>query len=288
MSMQGLDWGLKFNQYVDELRGEDGKKFIQDPAGAGDMLGLEEAVGACVDGRGDVIVRKAGGEKVTATIVLDKKAISIVAEGYGAAPFATGEMFATYADAAFTDGPVVQIKERCFLEGLGFASEDTGTMYYSGAALLIGGEAGVFPFGAHLLHCRFPKWGLGNRIGLAIEGSTDVRIEACGFEGVGGDFESGIYIQGAAANIDIIRNIFRDCTQGIQFGTFSGGGPDCLIQGNIAVHGSLLAVPNAAVGVVIDNYIPTKDVAAAYGGDNLATLEGYGLWFSNNHYSETP
>lgn len=218
----------------------------------------------------------------------NKSGIYVKAVTYGVNPFASGELFSIFSASTFTDGPAATVTARCTIQGLGFVSRDTGALFFSGAAMLIGGQADATPFGAHIINCRFPKWNLSNRIGLAVEGSSDTIIENCDFEGVGTNFASGIYVQGATANISIKRNVFRDCTQGIQFGAFAGGGPDCVIQENIAVHGSLLAAPSAAVGVIIDNYIPTKDVAAAYGGTSLGDLETLGLWTSGNHYSETP
>jgi len=276
----------------------DGKIFYVDPGNGSDNNSGEEAedafatlqagIDATTSGRGDLILRLPGGEEVTETVAFNKSGIYVKAVTYGVNPYASGELFSTYSAAAFTDGPAATITARCTIDGLGFASRDTGATFYSGAAMLIGGDGLAGQFGAHIVNCRFPKWGLDNRIGIAVEGTSDVIIENCDFEGVGANFDSGIYVQGATANITIRGNHFRDCTQGIQFGAFAGGGPDCIIQGNVAVHGSLLAAASAAVGVVVDNYIPTKDVAAAFGGASLGTLEGYGLWFANNHYSETP
>ena len=276
----------------------DGKVFYVDPGNGFDgnsgtkptqaFSTLQAGIDACVDGRGDVIMRLPGGEEVTETVAFDKSGIYVKAVTYGVNRFASGELFSTYAATSFIDGPAATITKRCTIEGLGFVSRDAGTTFFSGAAMLIGGDGLAGQFGAHILNCRFPKWGFTNRIGLAVEGTSDVVIEGCDFEGVTTNFASGIYVQGATANISIIGNRFRDCTQGIQFGAFAGGGPDCIIQGNIAVHGSLLSVPSAAVGAVIGNFIPTLDVANAYGGTSLGDLETLGLWFADNHYSETP
>lgn len=289
-----------FPKYFREVIGfeGDGEVFAVDPGNGNDSFSglqrgkakktMQAAIDLCVAGRGDVILRYPGGEEVTTPVLFNKSGITVKAITYGINQFASGEIFATYGAAALTDEPAGIVTERCKLEGLGFVSQDTGALFYSGAALLIGGEADATPFGVHVKNCRFPKWNLANRIGLAVEGSSDVLIEECDFEGVGTNFAAGIYVQGACANITIRRNHFRDCDQGILFGTFAGGGPDFIIKENIAVHGSLLSAPSAAVGAVIGNYIPTLDVANAYAGDSLATLEGRGLWFADNHYSETP
>ncbi len=276
----------------------DGKVFYRDTGNGSDggtgtsptdaFATLQKAIDSCVAGRGDVIICLPGGEEVTSTVNFNKSGITVIGATYGVNSFAKGELFSIYSASTFTDGPAATVTSRCTIDGLGFVSRDTGATFWAGAALLIGGDGLAGQFGTHIKNCRFPKWNLSNRIGIAVEGTSDVILEDNDFEGVGTNFASGIYVQGATANISILRNVFRDCTQGIQFGAFAGGGPDCLIQGNVAMHGSLLAVPGAAVGAVVDNYIPTKDLAAAYGGDSLSTLEGYGLWFANNHYSETP
>ena len=276
----------------------DGEVFAVDPGnGDDDFSGLkigkakatmQAAIDLCVAGRGDIILRYPGGEEVTTPVLFNKSGILVKAIQSGINQFASGEAFSTYGAAALNDAPAAIITERCKIEGLGFVSQDARATFYFGAALLIGGEADATPFGVHIKNCRFPKWNLANRIGIGVEGSSDVLIEECDFEGVGTNFASGIYVQGACANITILRNVFRDCTQGIQFGAFAGGGPDCLIKENVAVHGSLLAVPSAAVGAVVGNYIPTLDVANAYGGTSLGDLETLGLWFADNHYSETP
>ncbi len=276
----------------------DGKVFYRDTGNGFDgntgtkptdaFASTQAAVDACVDGRGDVIMCLPGGEEVTTPVLFNKKGIYVKTVTYGVNPKASGELFSIYGAASLTDEPAAIVSARCTLNGLGFVSQDTGATFFDGAALRLGVQSLIGPYGTHIVNCRFPKWGLANRIGIGVEGTSNTIIENCDFEGVTTNFASGIYVQGATANITIKNNVFRDCTQGIQFGAFAGGGPDCLIQGNVAVHGSLLSVPIAAVGAVIGNYIPTLDVASAYGGTSLGDLETLGLWFADNHYSETP
>lgn len=246
---------------------------------------LQDAIDECVAGNGDIIVCLPGGQTVTETVTVDCSGITIIAAHRGIQPFANGEYFALLADAAFTDGPVATITAPCTIIGMGFASRDTGATFYSGAAALIGGEADANPFGVHMKGCRFPKWGLDNRIGLAVEGSSDILIEECSFEGVGSAFDSGIYVQGATQNIVIRRNHFRDCTYAIVFGAFAGGGPHCMIGQNVCEDSKLLSAASAATGIVYDNWLETATDTGSY-NDTVNNLNTLGLQFSDQHYAE--
>lgn len=261
----------------------------------GDRMGaplatLQAAIDLCVAGRGDLILRFPGGEEVTETVTFDKTGITVRAVDYGCNPQAMGELFSTYAAASFTDGPVATITARCKIEGLGFASRDTGATFYDGAAMLIGGLGTALPFGVHILRCRFPKWNLDNRIGIAVEGSSDVVIEECSFEGVGSDFDSGIYIQGGMQNITIINNRFRDCTYAIQAGAFAGGGPHAIIKGNICEDSKLFsagpgAVATAGTGFLCDNWCEGATDTGSY-NDSVNDLQAAGWTISGQHYAE--
>lgn len=272
-----------------------GSKFYVDPGitASGNGLSPEtafatmtEGIAACTAGAGDLIIRMPGTETVTETITFNKTGITVVASTYGAAPLANGEMFATLADAAFTDGPVATITARCTIAGLGFVSRDTGALFYAGAAMLIGGLATASPFGACILDCRFPKWNVANRIGISVEGSSDCLIEGCDFEGVGAAFDSGIYVQGATQNLEVRNNRFRDCTYAITHGAFAGGGPHCMYIGNYCEDSKLLeAGGNAATGALYGNYVETATNATTY-DDTVAALQALGLNFAGNHYSE--
>lgn len=252
----------------------------------GALRTLQEAIDRCVAGVGDRIIMLAT-ETVTETVNFNKSRIIVQAVDYGVQPGARGEYVALLADASFTNGPVATITAACRIDGLGFVSRDTGATFFSGAAALIGGLATASPFGVHMRGCRFPKWALDNRIGLAIEGSTDCLIEECTFEGVGADFDSGIYVQGATQNLNVVRCIFRDCTYGIVHGAFAGGGPECIYQSNIFEGGSkvLDANGNAATGLIADNWSGLATDAGSY-DDTVVNLQALGLDFSGNHYSE--
>lgn len=272
----------------------DAQVFYLDPVAGGasnvgsrdaPVLTMTQALALCTAGRGDVIVRMRGGEEVTETTLFNVAGVTVVPVPAGLSPAFNGEYSSMYAASAFTDGPVAKISERTTIIGMGFASRDAGALFFSGAALLMGGDADATPFGVHLLKCRFPKWGFDNRIGLAIEGSSDCLVEECYFEGVGSDFDIGVYVQGATQNLEISNCRFRQCTYAIQHGSFAGGGPHCLYKGNTVEDGRLLSATTAATGLVTNNFLETAKGAASFSGTHT-TLNGLGIYTSGNHYLE--
>ncbi len=248
---------------------------------------LQDAIDNCVANRGDVIYVGAGGAEVTETVSFNKAGISVIAWQHGLYRRSQGEYFSIYAASTFTDGPVATITQPCYIDGLAFVSRDTGATFYDGAAMLIGGLATALPFGVHINNCRFPKWGLDNRIGIAIEGTSDCAITNCGFEGVTADFESGIYVQGATQNLYVGYNHFRDCDYAITHGAFAGGGPHCIYEGNI-VEGAdskfLDSGANTATGAIVGNYFNTAPGASTF-DRTVAQLAVQGLTCSGNHYA---
>ena len=152
--------------------------------------------------------------------------------------------------------------------------------------MLIGGSGDATPYGVHLYQCRFPKWGLDNRTGLAIEGSSDCLIEECYFEGVGADFENGIYVQGACANLEVRNCRFRDCDIAIRHGSFAGGGPHCIYTGNIVCGADSIfgaGFTNAATGIICGNFFNTDQGASTF-GDTAADIETAGIQLAGNFY----
>ncbi len=248
---------------------------------------LEAAISAAVAGNGDVILIPRGGVTVTSTVAFAKSGLRVIAVDDGQNPMSRGEFNPLIAASSFTDGPVAKVTAPTSFHGIGFASRDTGATFFSGAALLLGGDADANPFGAWIQGCRFPKWGLDNRIGLAIEGSSDCLIEDCTFEGVTSALEAGIYIQGAMQNITIRNNYFRQCTAAVKCGTFTGSpdGPHLFMHGNFVEDGLMLDTDgNPGLGLIADNY---SELTTGTTYDRaVATLQGVGWQFSGNHYKE--
>lgn len=252
-----------------------------------DETDLLAAVDAAVAGNGDVILVERGGIEVSATVEFNKSGLRVISVDDGQSPLSRGEYNSIFAASGFTDGPVAKVSQPTSFHGIGFASRDTGALFFAGAALLIGGDGDANPFGAWLQGCRFPKWGFDNRFGVGVEGSTDVLIEDCTFEGVGSAFEAGIYIQGAMQNITIRNNYFRQCTAAVKCGVFTGSpdGPHMFMHTNFVEDGLTLDTDgNPGLGLIADNY---SELAAGSAYDRaVATLQGVGWEFSGNHYAE--
>ena len=246
-----------------------------------------DALTAAVAGNGDVILLPRGSTyDITATITVNKSGVRIIATEDGLSPLAHGEFVALVANASFTDGPVMTVEGPCKLEGIGFASRDTGANFFAGAALLIGGLATAAPFGVWVEKCRFPKFNLDNRIGISVEGSSNVLIEDCDFEGIGADFDAGVYIQGATQNIVVRNNHFRQCTDAIRLGAFTSGGPEMIIDHNYVYDGLMVNTQaNSGTGLICDNFIGALAAGAAYDVD-VAAMKTAGFELAGNHYSE--
>lgn len=275
----------------------DARVFYQDPVGGAaaniatrdaPVLTMNQALALTVADRGDVIVRMRGGEEVTETVAFNKAGVTVIAATHGLNPLAMGEYFSTYAATSFTDGPVATVTERTRIIGLGFVSRDVGTTFHSGAAMFIGVQGAIGPFGVHILGCRFPKWNLTNRMGIGVEGTSDLLIEACSFEGVGSDFAIGVYLQGACQNPEIRDCRFRDCTHAISHGAFASNlGPEAIYKSNVVQGGGKLLASNGftAAGLITDNHLQTAVGTASF-DVNYAALAALGLYASGNHYAE--
>lgn len=269
--------------YVDPGEGDDNNTGeTPDKAKKTSQAGID----LCVANRGDVVIRMRGGENVTATVTFDCAGMTFIAEGYGMAPLAIGEYFAIYSDSLTADPVAIVSADGVTIAGIGFAGDDAGSLYFSGAALLIGGEGEASPFGVRIVDCRFPKWGLDNRIGLAIDGSSDCLVEHCSFEGGGADFDSGIYLQGPMQNIEIRDCRFRDCTYGILCGTFTGSpdGPHAIIKSNIFEDSKVFSAGDG-LGALVDNWSEGATDSGSY-NDSVTNLKSAGWTFSDNHYLE--
>ena len=293
--MGGIDWAIQLEESQGEVDNFVGRRFYKsystgsdsnEGTAAGPVKTLQEAIDRCVSGRGDVIVNMPGGEAVTTPVLFNKSAITVVNSFYGANPYDVGEMFSIYAAEALVDSPVGIVTERCKIQGLSFASRDSRATFFNGSALFVGNtpdDAG--PFGVWIKGCRFPKWGLDNSIGLSLQGPSNILVEGCSFEGGASDFEAGIYVQGAAQNVNIIGNTFRECVYAIETGAFAGGGPEFLIKNNVMQDSKFLNCPSALTGFVVNNWSPFATDATTY-SDTVNNLQTLGLCFSDNKYSD--
>ncbi len=264
----------------------DSQLFVVDPNDISNFS-LQDAIDACVAGNGDIIATMPGGITVTSQVDMNKSGVRLMSlSKHTRNPLVNGEYHAVLAAASFTTGPVMKITAPCVIEGIGFAGRDTGALFFSGASLLIGGDADANPFGVQIKGCRFPKWGLNARTGIAIEGSSDCLIEECTFEGVGSALAIGIYVQGATQNLTVRNNYARQVTSFITHGAFAGGGPNALYHRNMVQDGLIFSGGgNAASGFIFDNF---SELAAASSYDaSVDTIKALGMQISGNHYVES-
>ncbi|KKN39102.1 hypothetical protein LCGC14_0746980, partial [marine sediment metagenome] len=258
---------------------------IVNPSNSG--FTIQDAIDASIAGNGDFIVMLPGGNLVTTPVLFNKSGITVTTVQRGLNPLVQGE-FTSIWSTALTSDPTAIISAPCTIIGIGFVGADAGSLFFEGAALLVGG-ATAGAFGVHLKNCRFPKWNLANSIGLALAGGaaiSDMLIEGCTFEGVGADFAAGIYMQGALQNITIRRNYFRQCTAAVKLGAIADAvGPHMFMHENFIEDGLTLdSQGNTADGLVAGNW---GELAAASSYDaSVGTLQGQGINFSGNHYTE--
>lgn len=245
----------------------------------------QSAINACVADKGDVIVAMNAGKEVSEAVNFNKAGIRVMAMDYGLSPMPAGEYTSIYAAAAYTDGPVAIFTAPCRVEGIAFASRDTGATFWSGAAALIGGLATALPYGVHLKHCRFPKWGLDNRIGLAIEGSSNCLVDRCDFEGA---FAAGIYVQGAAGHLQVKKSHFCLATYAIEHGAFSDAGVNTQMlygPGNTTIGPTkfLKSNSNTGKGSIFKNHFGTAVDTGTY-DISVANLKTAGWTCAGNDY----
>jgi hypothetical protein len=252
---------------------------------------MQAAIDACVDSRGDRIIRYPGTENITAPILCNKEGITIEASSYGAAPANGAEAgFSTYPAASYDSGPTVIISKPCTILGLEFVTRNVTSAYDdtgvdSGAVIVFIGEGGGETGGFSLIkHCRFVDW-WGNDWGIEFAAGAYNTVEDCVFE----SFTAGILFRGTASNNPesniVQRNIFKDCTYGIEH----KAGATChnyLYFDNKFIDSKGVDFnAQASDGLVAGNWYETATDAATY-DETVGTAQGDGVNFSGNHYSE--
>jgi len=289
----GIDWGLNVGKLADDAEalaslGQEGQVFEVDSSGVGDFSTMQEAIDACVDWRGDVIIKKAGTETVTTPVLFNKKGITVVTEGMGLPPEAAGERFAIYG--SHTDGPAAIISQPCRIIGLGFIGSEA-----AGGSLEVDGTTGGFSGGnfVQLKSCRFSHWGVAKAHALILQGTGDVWVEDCYFDGyTAGYTVSAIHIEKAGSSgswaTRIMRNTFLNVTTyAIKMKT-AAVPVRGIVKGNIVIGAGKFFDDNDVSGSFgfYDNWLPTATDTASY-GDTVSNLISAGYKFADNHYSES-
>ena len=286
------------NGRLDSHVGVDGRVFLVDPSSSvgyasSDLLydglfsNLQSAIDACDNWRGDKIICKAGNQTVTTAVTFDVKGLTVQSEGMGIPTDAGGERFMIYG--SHTDGPAAIISAPCKIIGMGFCGSET-----AGGSLEIDGETGGFDGGnfVHLLNCRFSHWGIAKAYALILQGTGDVRIENCYFDGyTAGYTTAAIECQLAGSSgthaTDIVGCKFMNpTTYALKMAT-SSVPVRGIVEGNRLVGSGKFFDDNDIDGswVFYDNWLPTATDTGSY-GDTVDNLQTAGYNFAGNHYAE--
>jgi len=268
---------------------------------------VQDAIDACVDDNGDVVVVGPGTHTVTETVALNKRGVTLVAAHTGYQPGAQGERFTIRADAGFTDGPVATISRPTSILGLGFWGREA-----AGASVaMVFGSGGFDSGGWSLLrHCWFPNHGEIAR-GLDLASVDRVRVEGCVFDGsnngalsAGGKRLTAAIRMTQGHNVEVVGNEFVNALTAIDLALIAPKSDP--VHGNVGttIAGNrMLAVPathffldveddanvRPQTVLVADNFLGVALASEAYklGGAaqaDLAALVTAGLQFAGNRY----
>ena len=248
---------------------------------------MQAAVDLCTDWNGDHIVRLKGNETVTTPVLFNKQGITVRIQSFGMPLESAGERFMTYG--SHTDGPAAIVSAPCKLVGLGFCGSEA-----AGGSLEIDGETGGFSGGnfVELNSCRFSHWGVAKAFALILQGTGDVWVDSCYFDGYTAGYTTAA-IQCELAGTSgtwvtrIINNTFINInTYAIKMAT--GAVPvRGIVKGNTVIGAGKFFDDNNVTGSFgfYDNWLPTATDATSY-GDTVANLKIAGYKFAGNHYSE--
>jgi hypothetical protein len=259
---------------------------------------IQDAINACVDWRGDVILVGPRTYVVTTPMLFNKKGVTVIST-FNISGEDNGERFTINADATPNIAAAI-ISEPCTIIGLGFDSANSanGTIVMGPGSGFDGGNFTRF------VGCRFTNWG---HAAWGIESNYNdyVKIEQCDFDGtINGDggsanvFDAGVQIT-QGHYVTVSGCTFRGCTYAIVHGTPSpasashsnkqftykdnyvivAGGTEKFIDFNT------LATYSQSYGLVANNWLPTATNTASY-NDTVANAKTGGVAFSGNHYAE--
>ena len=249
---------------------------------------LQAAIDACTNDYGDLIICKAATQTVTDAVDFNKKGITVMAENIGYPNIAKGERFMIYG--SHTDGPAGIITAPCKIIGMGFCGSET-----AGGSLEIDGTTGGFGGGnfVELFNVRFSHWGVAKAYALILQGTGDVVVDSCYFDGyTAGYTTAAISIQLAGASgtwvPHIVNNRFNNIeTYAIKMET--GSVPVWgLVEHNFVTGDGKFFDDNDVDGsfCFYDNYLSGATDTGSY-GDTVTNLQSAGYHFANNHYEES-
>ena len=251
------------------------------------FLTLQAAIDACDNWRGDVVICKAGTQTVTTAVLFNKKGITVMAEPMGLPDEAGGERFVIYG--SHTDGPAAIVSYPCKIIGMGFCGSEA-----AGGSMEIDGTTGGFDGGnfVYLLNCRFSHWGIAKAYALILQGTGDVKIEGCYFDGyTAGYTTAAIECQLATASgtwaTDIVNNRFMNVTTYALKMATSSVPVRGEVRGNRVIGSGKFFDDNDVAGswCFYGNWLPTATDTGSY-ADTIDNLQAAGYDFADNHYTE--
>lgn len=297
IKIQGSDWlrdmqrGLDTSEmflgntfYVDKYTGNDANSGTSKNAA---LLTLQAAIDLCSDWHGDLIVCRYGTQTVTEAVTFDVKGLTVVSEGMGGPDYAMGERFMIYG--SHTDGPAAIISAPSTIIGLGFCGSEA-----AGGSLEIDGTTGGFDGGnfVSLQRCRFSHWGVAKAYALILQGTGDVEIGNCYFDGyTAGYTTAAIECQLAGSSGSwaayIHDNLFMNIgTYALKMATGAAPVRGIVMENRVIGSGKFFD-DNDVSGSwgFYGNWLPTATDTGSY-GDTVTNLKSAGYKFAGNHYSE--
>jgi len=247
------------------------------------FLTHQAAIDACVDDRGDIIYVARSYAAVSTPVLFNKAGITMVGQDYGMPGLEKGEYFTI--DNTTGGAPAATISKPCAIYGLGFHTAWTGGT----SSNILCDWASGWPGWLHMAHCRIMNWGTATVYGINFEAGANCVVEKNTFEGTAGQkFTAGIAFGGSPTNNPIQDTVednrFRDCTYAIEHK--DGTPQNFLYHNNKVIDGKLLNSKSAAAdGLVSGNWLETATDTGSY-DVSVATMQGNGLNFSGNNYSE--
>lgn len=295
----GIDWALQKEKALEALNpaDKDAVVYSYDSGGGADFDALNEALAACEDNRGDLILVAPGTHSVDEIVDFNVIGVRVHAVNMGMPPEAAGERFTIRPAADYTDGPAAKITQPVHLKGLGFTTRFIEADNPLSSGLMIDcEETGGFNGGFSLIeNCRFSCWYGAQAYGVYQIGGAWNVFRGCSWDGLFGGFaNAGIGAANdtggqAPAFLHIEDNYFSglgSSKPGLKF--ISGAVPVNLVMvGNHNLDGfgtrGVLLDNNSVVsgGTVGGNWTGLANKAAAF-----LNLTNSNIAFQDNHYNE--
>ncbi len=263
---------------------------------------LQKAIDKCVDDVGDRIIVLRGTHSLTTPVLFNKRWITVQAADIGANDWDRGERFMLYGPA---DGPAAIITQPCKIRGMGFAGQNVADGSHNLRIDATGG--GFFGGWLSIKHCRFATWGAVPDYLLLCKGLTNGDISDNVFDA----FDAGLTVGAIGIGVSDVgavqvsntrfeNNRFRGIgANSYAFVHLAGVSPQNnvykanVLSGNATDldgpkgHGKFLD-NNGCTNYdtfLCDNWIGLATNTGSY-DDTVATLQGLGIRFAGNHYSE--